>query len=383
MTAFQHFVSISGGKDSTATACLAIERADRRGYTPRFLFADTGNEHPLTLAHVAYLGQALGVTIETVRADFSSLFAARREAIARDWPRELKRTQHTKECNTRRATLPPPGKGCRASPERGKALRDWLSRCNCPVKVSPPVPDHLILRAVELMQPCGNPFLDMAMLHGRFPSSKSRFCTEELKLAPMERVKDPVRRAGTPIVEWIGERAEESEARAARPVIECIRCSERALAILYRPIHGLSAAETFAIAKRHGLKPNPLYLMGMGRVGCMPCVMCTKDELREIGMRFPDQIARIAEWERIVGAVARHANAALALGDCDELISSFLSYRKPSPGREDKVRPTIRDAVEWSRTGRGGRNFDLLVHLDEMDAEEAPARCSSAYGLCE
>lgn len=37
-----HFVSISGGKDSTATACLALERAQRRPMELRFLFADTG-----------------------------------------------------------------------------------------------------------------------------------------------------------------------------------------------------------------------------------------------------------------------------------------------------------------------------------------------------
>ncbi|MGL9687646.1 MAG: phosphoadenosine phosphosulfate reductase family protein [Candidatus Phytoplasma sp. TWB_XP] len=61
MTRPQHFVSISGGKDSTATACLAIEQAERRGYTPRFLFADTGNEHDITIEHVAYLADALGI----------------------------------------------------------------------------------------------------------------------------------------------------------------------------------------------------------------------------------------------------------------------------------------------------------------------------------
>ncbi|MGL9687647.1 MAG: hypothetical protein ACQBVK_02560, partial [Candidatus Phytoplasma sp. TWB_XP] len=83
---------------STATACLAIEQAERRGYTPRFLFADTGNEHDITIEHVAYLADALGITIETVRADFTDRFPARRAAIARDWPHELRRKQHTRAC---------------------------------------------------------------------------------------------------------------------------------------------------------------------------------------------------------------------------------------------------------------------------------------------
>lgn len=33
--------------------------------------------------------------------------------------------------------------------------------------------------------------------------------------------------------------------------------------------------------------------------------------------------------------------------------------------------------VEWSRTTRGGRQYDLLADLAE------PTSCSSAYGLCE
>jgi Lon protease-like protein len=34
----------------------------------------------------------------------------------------------------------------------------------------------------------------------------------------------------------------------------------------------------------------------MGRVGCMPCINCRKDELREIALRFPETIERIERW---------------------------------------------------------------------------------------
>jgi 3'-phosphoadenosine 5'-phosphosulfate sulfotransferase (PAPS reductase)/FAD synthetase len=379
----KHYVSISGGKDSTAVACIALERAEKHDMDLDYLFADTGNEHELTLEHVDYLGRALGIRIETVRADFTDRFAARREAIARDWPKPLPRTQHTKACKARRDALPPASRGCRPSPERSAALRDWLDRCDCPVKISPPIPPDLIARAVALMVPTGNPFLDMAMLHGRFPGSKSRFCTTELKMEPMERVKEVVRLAGRPIVEWIGERAEESKARAKKPIIERERYPTGADAILYRPIHALSAAQVFAIAKRHGLKPNPLYLMGMSRVGCMPCIMCQKEELREIARRFPEHIERIAQWELICGGVARHAYSALVRGERQLLVSSFLPTDKLPPDQHGLTRSTIHRAVEWSQTGRGGRNFDLLNAIDDLDAADEPDRCSSRYGLCE
>lgn len=370
----QHFVSISGGKDSTATACKAKERAERRNMQVRYLFADTGNEHELTLEHVDYLGRALGITIETVRADFTDRFEARRAAMLRDWPKELRRKQHSRACLAHCAED-------MAYAERVAFRED----CDCPTKVSPAIPLAVVERAVAAMQPTGNPFLDMGMLHGRFPGSQTRFCTAELKLLPMEAVKDVARMGpgGRPIVEWIGTRAAESADRAKMPVIERQNCSFRAPSILYRPIHHLSASDVFAIAKRHGLKPNPLYLQGMGRVGCMPCIMCKKDELREIARRFPEHIDRIEEWESIVGAVARHANSALASGERDELISSFLPTDKVPPDANGKSRASIRRAVEWSRTGRGGRNYDLLAVIDDIEAGDGPAKCTSSYGLCE
>lgn len=366
-----HFVSISGGKDSTATACVAIERAQRRSMDLRFIFADTGNEHEITLQHIDYLASALGISIETVRADFSDKFEARRQAMLADWPNERRRRRHTTECR----------KLANASIEQVDLIAK--GECGCPIKISPALPQDLIDRAVALMIPTGVPFLDMAMLHGRFPGSKSRFCTDELKLIPMQEVKDRVRLAGDPICEWIGERADESDARAKKPPIEIERCVIRAPAILYRPIHSWKAPDVFAIAKRHGLKPNPLYLMGMSRVGCMPCIMCQKGELREIARRFPEHIDRLEEWERIVGGVARHAYSALVTGERTELVSSFLPADKLPPDKRGHARATIRNAVEWSRTGRGGRNYDMLIDLNEVEEDEAPSRCSSRYGLCE
>jgi len=54
---------------------------------------------------------------------------------------------------------------------------------------------------------------------------------------------------------------------------------------------------------KHGIKPNPLYKQGMGRVGCMPCIHAKKDEILEISKRFPEEIKRVAEWERLVTQV--------------------------------------------------------------------------------
>lgn len=331
----QHFVSVSGGKDSTATYLLAIER----GMPFRAIFADTGNEHPTTLDYVRGLArQCGGPEIEWVAANFDEAFKVRRRDLQKHWERP------------------------------GRKGKDGLPTAA--------VPQHLIDRALSCLIPTGIPFLDLCMLKGRFPGVKSRFCTDDLKLAPMDLIKVPLLNAGTNVVEWIGERAQESKARAAKPKIQRVRwgfnsetmepLSRPAYRVLWRPILHLLHHEVFAIARRHSVKPNPLYLQGMGRVGCMPCIMVKKGELRKISQRFPDHIDRIAEWEAIVQVVSRRQNA------------TFLAA-KMTPGTGD-ARSAIGRAVEWANTTRGGWNYDIENAIEDQDEVST---CDSAYGLCE
>lgn len=58
-----HVVSVSGGKDSAATAILALETMPRESL--RFAFCDTGNEHESTIEYVAYMARHLGIDIVT------------------------------------------------------------------------------------------------------------------------------------------------------------------------------------------------------------------------------------------------------------------------------------------------------------------------------
>lgn len=291
-----HMVSISGGIDSLAAALCAKERAQRRSMNLRYINADLGaNESQLTHDYIGYLEQALGAPIERVRANFDAEFAAQRDTIQQHWSREKKRTEHTPACKARRAALMDHNLGTWA---------EWRQQCDCPVRVSPPVPQHLIDQAKALLVPTGEPFLDLCMLKGRFPSRTAQFCTERLKLEPINAITHPILAAGGKIVSWIGEMAEESPRRAAKPQIQRIRWPGGGSLILYRPIQKWTKADNFALAKRHGIKPNPLYAMGMKRVGCLPCINCGKEELQQIDRRFPEVIDRLLEWERIVALVS-------------------------------------------------------------------------------
>lgn len=272
------------------------------------VFCDTGNEHPLTYEYMDYLESVLG-PVKRIKEDFSGRIERKKEVVLTKW------------------------------------VKDGVS-------------DEIIRKVHDLLVPTGNPFLDLCMWKGRFPSTKVRFCTQFLKIIPtMEQVYMPLLEQGHKVISWQGVRAAESIARSKLPEREeTVEGYE-----VYRPLLNWSARDVFDMHRKHGINHNPLYEMGMSRVGCMPCINVNKDELYEIQRRFPDQIERIAEWERIVAEVSKRQGA------------SFL------PALVDDGKKDIHEWVEWSKSAYGGKQYDLLKMIEQEDF----AQCSSVYGLCE
>lgn len=301
----QHnIVSVSGGKDSTATLLVAMAW-EVPGLEA--VFADTGHEHPATYEYVEYLSEATGVPIRWVKADFSAQIARKRAYVEEKWP------------------------------EKG-------------------VPSSVVEAALSVLHPTGIPYLDLCLWKGRFPSRMAQFCTEELKRNPIiEQVFMPLMDGDEPaqILSWQGVRADESLNRKYLP-----ECDEVGGGLFnYRPILKWNVESVFEAHRWAGIKPNPLYLQGAGRVGCMPCINCAKDELRQIALRWPEEVARVREWERLVSMASRRGSATFFQGD------SVKTHG-------------IDHFVEWSMTRRGGRQFDLFAKLET-------GGCSSSYGLCE
>jgi 3'-phosphoadenosine 5'-phosphosulfate sulfotransferase (PAPS reductase)/FAD synthetase len=316
-----HVVSVSGGKDSAATLLLAIERfgvARVRG-----VFCDTGNEHQAVYDYLDYLERATGVAITRLKADFTREIAHKRMFIARD--------QRT-----------------RRGPD-GRRVR-WTNKAK--------------RRALAVLHPSGNPYLDLCLWRGRFPSRKAQFCTEHLKRDLAVEFQLDLIEQGHKVVSWQGVRRDESLNRRNAAKFEAVGGG----LYIYRPLVDWTALDVFAYCAANGIAPNPLYKQGMGRVGCMPCINARKDEVMAIGQRFPEHIARIAEWEQLVAAGSRRG-----------LATFFAADKTPGPHQIDRTLPMPRvwQVVEWSKTTRGGKQLSLLAELDE------PTACSSAYGLCE
>jgi 3'-phosphoadenosine 5'-phosphosulfate sulfotransferase (PAPS reductase)/FAD synthetase len=314
-----NIVSVSGGKDSTALLLLAIERQTEN---LQAVFCDTGNEHPITYEYVQYLNETV-FPIKTVKADMSENINRRREKLEKIANGEIDEV----------------AKGLKYpfTPERAREI-------------------------IPLMQVTGNPFLDLCVARGMFPTTMRRFCSEELKRNVLiEEVQLPLLDGTNKVMAWQGVRADESRARANYVELDEVggglwNC---------RPILKWTVDDVFAMHRKHGVVPNPLYKMGMKRVGCMPCIHAGQDELLEIAKRFPDQIARIKEWEAKVAATSRAP-----------MLATFFEYSKMGMKNADNSRTGVEAQIAYIKR-RKMPNHDLFKNEDE-----APL-CSSAYGLCE
>ena len=306
-------VTMSGGKDSTAVALLAKEQ----GVDAIYAFADTGHEHPLTYEHIDYLESELGIKIQRCKADFTKDIERKRGVVETKW------------------------------------RKDGVS-------------EEKIERALAVLQPTGNPFLDLCLWKGRFPSTMARFCTEHLKIIPVHKqILFPTLEKYGAVETWVGVRADESQARAKLPDREMDDSGTE----IFRPILKWTVEDVFAMHRKYGVTPNPLYTQGMGRVGCMPCISCNKEELRQIAMRFPEEIERVAEWEALIGEASKVGRATFFT-----LRASEVEGLSPE---EHSSLASINAKVDWANTTRGKVQYDLISVYEE------PTTCHSIYGLCE
>ena len=299
-------VSISGGKDSTATYLRAMEL----GVPFLPVFADVDNEFDETYDYVRNLHHITGgPEVQFVQADLSDKFERKRKTIREKWP------------------------------EQG-------------------VSNEVVERALVVMKPSGNRFLDLSLLRSGFPGTERRFCTQELKIKPIQKqVQEPIYKAGYSVFSWQGIRAEESPARRGKKIFQYHHKSKNTPYPYYSllPILWWSIADVWAQHKRHNIKPNPLYFQGYNRVGCRLCIMSTKKDIRLVSQQAPGVIEILREWEFLVGQASKK----------DTPYATFFPVRS----RRRKIDPAlittdqhgIDDAVEWSKTTHGGKIYDLFA----------------------
>jgi 3'-phosphoadenosine 5'-phosphosulfate sulfotransferase (PAPS reductase)/FAD synthetase len=215
-------------------------------------------------------------------------------------------------------------------------------------------------------------FLTLAMKKKRFPSTRVRFCTEELKVKPLARWIDSQEEADPdfdPVVVQ-GIRREESGPRRMMPEWEE---SQRGAydCPMWRPIIDWTWQQVFDIHRKYGIEPNPLYKRGLKRVGCWPCIMCTKGELARAFEEDEGLLDRLRDYEHQVAAVSKRGYSSIFAGD-----KTPRRFHDREFVRED-------DGAVFTYASIDGV-YRWACDPAQRDLFEGdPPTCMSQYGLCE
>jgi len=242
--------------------------------------------------------------------------------------------------------------------------------------------DHIKLLSericpIEIVKPKLG-FYELALSKHRFPSTKARFCTEVLKIFQTSDYLELLRAEGWKPISISGTRADESFDRAKLPEWDF---SGNLLTYQWRPLIKWTYADVLAIHKKYDIPLNPLYAIGAKRVGCWPCIMSRKEEIRIIALKFPERIDMIRkaeqEFERRYGRYS-------SFFPSKTVPPRFRS--KPMLANDGRVVMvcTIDDVVRWSLTGhraKGQWDDPEPPETGELFEPEdyGPTSCNSGY----
>ena len=162
--------------------------------------------------------------------------------------------------------------------------------------------------------------------YSMFPSRIRKWCTTSLKLKPLKAYFDTL---DFDVLNVVGVRKEESKRRSKLKELEWNSMLD---AYTWRPIINWKIQDVIDIHKRFNLTPNPLYLESAERVGCFPCIMSRKKEIQALSKQRIDIIREIEDY-----------------------ISKGKEEKRTFFHNED-----IDTVFEWSKTSRGGKQFELF-----------------------
>jgi 3'-phosphoadenosine 5'-phosphosulfate sulfotransferase (PAPS reductase)/FAD synthetase len=202
-----------------------------------------------------------------------------------------------------------------------------------------------------------------------FPGRLQRWCTQELKIDPIKAWLPAIEAVEGDCVMALGLRADESAARADLPELSDDPVGPKSWGrYVWRPLLRWDVLDVLTVIAKAGLRVNPLYQMGLDRVGCFPCIFASKAEVQTMASIWPQRVAEIEALETEFTALRAERNE-VKPGRYAHDRATFFQSRRP-----DMQPQGIRELVEWSHTARGGKQFDLFPG--------ARGGCMS-WGLCD
>lgn len=201
-----------------------------------------------------------------------------------------------------------------------------------------------------------------------FPGRMQRWCTRELKIEPLRAYHDRlIDETSVETISAMGVRADESKARAALAEWDDEPEGERSWGgWIWRPLIRWSVTDVLAAHNRHGVKVNPLYQRGHGRVGCFPCILASKEEVALVAAHSPERIDEIRPLPARGGAVLSGRARSRAAGrhrrrgrmGPNRSRRSPVAALRAAAHRRVHALGYLRSAVG---TGPGGRMIKLLI----------------------
>jgi 3'-phosphoadenosine 5'-phosphosulfate sulfotransferase (PAPS reductase)/FAD synthetase len=251
--------------------------------------------------------------------------------------------------------------------------------------------------------------VDMAIKKKRFPSTKARFCTEELKSIPMiDYILDEVKSSFIVIQ---GIRKDESASRSkmlkkctffkhyfepygfdkkGKPKYHSYRKDEIKefcmgnQHIVFRPCFDWTGVATMQYIIDNGHRPNQLYFQSSKRVGCFPCVMCTLGEIKAIADNSPDYKDRLINAESDINALGQRSNffgpGYIPARFCK---NTYIKDKK-SKNKKTGIINTRKVLVGIPTAEEVFNYVQRHASVTELEFEPKHNRsCMSHYGICE
>lgn len=223
---------------------------------------------------------------------------------------------------------------------------------------------------IEIIKP-ERGFYDLCLHKKTMPNPIARFCTHILKIEPTRDYLQSLRMQGIQPISVSGVRGDES---ADRSKLHEWDYNGIMLCVQWRPLIQWTIADVYAIHERHGIPLNPLYAAGAKRVGCWPCVMSQKSEIRNIAQNFPERIDALRKFESEMDQVIGRPWCSFFQGS--KIPKRFHTKEIESAGGEKITTGSIDDVVRWSMTGKGAKGS-----WEDDQPEQEETGCTS--GFCE
>lgn len=232
-------------------------------------------------------------------------------------------------------------------------------------------------------------FLELAEKKGRFPSTKAKFCSETLKVKPMIDFVIEELETNDYLIVVQGIRADESKARSSmdescqyfkyyftpygydkhkKPKYfsyrkkDIVKLNGLGRVDIERPFFNATAQDVVGYILEAEQKPNPLYYLGLSRVGCFPCIMARHSEIMIMIETQPEYCQRLIDAE----------------------IKTGRSFFPPKYIPEKYADKKDAKGNRWASAERVFEYIKMKNSQGEMFEDENVERsCMSAFNICE